>query len=91
MNQMFDSSLQTMTHLIKQLLLIILVSIHSVAIAADKTYIRDYTYKASDLDSRVSARNNALNLIKASVLDEIISYVNNSSRIEQSQTDSEFR
>ena len=80
-----------MRELFKQLLLIILVSNISIAIATEQTYVREYTYKASDLDSRVSARNNTLKLIKAGVLDEIISYVNSSSRIEQAQTDGGFR
>lgn len=80
-----------MHHIIKQLLFIFLVSDISVAIATEQTYIREYTYKASDLDSRVSARNNALKLIKAGVLEEIISYVSNNSRMEQSQTGGEFR
>jgi hypothetical protein len=59
--------------------------------AEELSYIRDYTYKASDLDSKVSARNNTLKLIKAGVLDEIISYVHNNSSLEQVQSGNEFR
>jgi len=41
----------------------------TTAISAEQSYIREYTYKASDLDSRVTARSNALKLIKASELE----------------------
>jgi hypothetical protein len=63
----------------------------SLSFAEESSYIRDYTYKASDLDSKVSARNNTLKLIKAGVLDEIISYVHNNSSLEQAQSGNEFR
>jgi hypothetical protein len=63
----------------------------SLSYAEELSYIRDYTYKASDLDSKVSARNNTLKLIKAGVLDEIISYVHNNSSLEQAQSGNEFR
>ncbi len=63
----------------------------SISHAQEQSYIRDYTYKASDLDSKVSARNNTLKLIKAGVLEEIVSYVYNNSSLEQSQSGNEFR
>jgi len=63
----------------------------SISYAKEQSYIRDYTYKASDLDSKVSARNNTLKLIKAGVLEEIVSYVYNNSSLEQSQSGNEFR
>lgn len=63
----------------------------SISHAKEQSYIRDYTYKASDLDSKVSARNNTLKLIKAGVLEEIVSYVYNNSSLEQSQSGNEFR
>ena len=75
----------------KYLVLLLLVLSTSLSYAKELSYIRDYTYKASDLDSKVSARNNTLKLIKAGVLDEIISYVHNNSSLEQTQSGNEFR
>lgn len=75
----------------KYLVLLLLVSSTSLSYAEELSYIRDYSYKASDLDSKVSARNNTLKLIKAGVLEEIISYVHNNSSLEQTQSGSEFR
>ena len=63
----------------------------ATAWAGESVYIREYTYQASDLDSKVSARNNTLKLIKAGVLEEIISFVHNDSRIKQAQQDGEFK
>jgi hypothetical protein len=75
----------------KYLVPLLLVLSTSLSHAEELSYIRDYTYKASDLDSKVSARNNTLKLIKAGVLDEIISYVHNNSSLEQTQSGNEFR
>ena len=75
----------------KYLVLLLMVLSTSLSYAEESSYIRDYTYKASDLDSKVSARNNTLKLIKAGVLDEIISYVHNNSSLEQAQSGNEFR
>jgi len=61
------------------------------AYSEEEFYVREYTYKASDLDSRVSARNNALKLIKAGVLEEIITFVSTASELGQSQEGDEFR
>lgn len=53
--------------------------------AEDQVYIREYLYKASDLDSKVSSRNNTLQLIKSSVLEEIVSFVSSDSELRQAQ------
>lgn len=71
--------------------LVLLAAVTTTALSAEKTYIREYTYKASDLDSRVTARSNALKLIKTGVLEEIISFVNTRSEIGQQQVGHEFR
>lgn len=77
--------------LMKYLILLLITISTSTGHAEELSYIRDYTYKASDLDSKVSARNNTLKLIKAGVLEEIVSYVYNNSSLEQSQAGSDFR
>lgn len=76
------------------LLLILLTPVlltPGLGLAAEKNFIREYTYKASDLDSKVSARKNTLDLIKASVLEEIISYTHNANTLEQAQANKQFR
>lgn len=73
------------------LLIFSLFAVATTVFGAEQTYIREYTYKASDLDSRVTARSNALKLIKTGVLEEIISFVNTSSKIDQRQAGDEFR
>ena len=75
----------------KYLVLLLLVLSTSICHAKELSFIRDYTYKASDLDSKVSARNNTLKLIKAGVLDEIVTFVSSNSSLEQSQSGNEFR
>ena len=75
----------------KYLVLLLLVLSTSICHAKELNFIRDYTYKASDLDSKVSARNNTLKLIKAGVLEEIVTFVSNNSSLEQSQSGNEFR
>ena len=75
-----------------KILFLLLITIStSICHAKETSFIREYTYKASDLDSRVSARNNTLKLIKAGVLEEIVTYVYNDSKLEQSQTGNDFR
>ena len=52
--------------------------------AAENIYVREYSYKASELDSKVSARKNALDQVKALLLEEIATYVYTSSSSTQS-------
>lgn len=75
----------------KYLIMLLLITSTSISHAKELSYIRDYSYKASDLDSKVSARNNTLKLIKAGVLEEIISYVHSNNRLEQSQSGNDFK
>ena len=72
------------------LLTLILLSITTSALSAEQTYVREYTYKASDLDSKVTSRSNALKLIKAGVLEEIITFVNTDSAVGQKLLGDEF-
>ncbi len=75
----------------KYLILLLMICSASISHAKELSYIRDYSYKASDLDSKVSARNNTLKLIKAGVLEEIISYVHSNNSLEQSQSGNNFK
>ena len=57
----------------------------------ETTYHREYTYRASDLDSLVSSRDNALQLVKASVLEEIVTFVSTNVNTTQAQQGEDFR
>ena len=72
------------------LLTLLLLSVSTSALCAEQTYVREYTYKASDLDSKVTARSNALKLVKAGVLEEIITFVNTDSAVGQQQLGDKF-
>ena len=75
----------------KYLALLLILFTPCLSLAVEKNFIREYTYKASDLDSKVSARKNTLDLIKANVLEEIISYTHNANTLEQAQANQQFR
>ena len=45
------------------------------ALAANKTFIKEYTYLASDLDSKVSSRAIALEQVKRALLEELGTYL----------------
>jgi TPR repeat protein len=47
------------------------------AVAASKTYIRDYTYTAGDLDTRYTSRINAIDGVRHDLLQELGVYVQN--------------
>lgn len=75
-----------------RLLFIIALSLSSFAShAAEQTYIRDYTYRASDFDSLVTSRDNALQLVKAGVLEEIVTFVSTKVNTTQEQQGKDFR
>lgn len=56
------------------------------ALAKEQTYIRDYTYQASEIDSKVSARKISLIFLKEALLSEIGTYVDSSVNIFNSST-----
>lgn len=64
-------------------LFIYLVSVIPAS-AGTETMIREYTYDASELDSRASARRNALQLLKVEVLEEVASYITSESKLTRS-------
>ena len=75
----------------KKIIVLILLSFSTSSYSAETSYVREYTYKASDLDSRVTARSNALKLIKTGVLEEIVSFVTTDSEISQKTIGENFR
>ena len=59
----------------KHLWLILFILFSSSLFADEKTFIREYTYKASDYDSKVTSRANALEQVKRILLEEVSVYI----------------
>jgi len=51
------------------------ISLSNIAIAAEQTYVREYTYQASEADSKLSARAIALQEVKRELLSELGTHV----------------
>ena len=58
----------------KRLIILLLISM-GFLFAAEKTFIREYTYQASDYDSKVTSRANALEQVKRILLEEVSIYM----------------
>lgn len=65
----------------KYFLLIILSTASFIIIAKESHFIREYTYRASDSDSKISARQSALQQLKAGVLEEVVTYIHSTSQL----------
>jgi tetratricopeptide (TPR) repeat protein len=59
--------------MIKRISLILLFS--CILFATDKTFVREYTYQASDYDSKVTSRANALEQVKRLLLEEVSMFI----------------
>ena len=59
----------------KKILLVIALLAAVSCFAEDKVFIREYTYQASESDSKISARNQALDVVKKMLLEELGVYV----------------
>jgi len=65
-----------------KIILLIFITCYSVTgIAKETRYIRDYTYQASDTDSKVSARKSALLFLKEKLLSEIGTVINSDVKV----------
>ena len=51
--------------------IMIFISLIGCLFATKKTFVRDYTYQASDYDSKITSRSNALEQVKRLLLEEI--------------------
>lgn len=75
--------------LIKSLsILLALMCFSTITTAAEKTYVREYTYQASEADSKLSARTIALQEVKRELLSELGTHV---SSLVTMQSDSDGR
>jgi len=59
--------------MIRRISLILLFS--CILFATDKTFVREYTYQASDYDSKVTSRANALEQVKRLLLEEVSMFI----------------
>jgi tetratricopeptide (TPR) repeat protein len=63
----------------KRTLFVVLLSVSAMAGFSDvlqaKTFLREYTYRASEADSKITARSIALNQVKTALLEEIGVYI----------------
>lgn len=77
-------------HLIKYIFIpLIICSIYFPNLQAE-TYIRDYTYKASDVDSKVTSRTNALDQVKIILLQEIGTHIRQQIKISKDSFGKEY-
>ncbi|MGK0293230.1 MAG: hypothetical protein ACI9U1_001623 [Porticoccaceae bacterium] len=61
--------------MLKHLYLVLAIWVLTLSAVQAETYIRDYTYKASDIDSKVTSRTNALDQVKIILLQEIGTHI----------------
>ena len=59
--------------MIKRITLLLFLS--GCLFATDKTFVREYTYQASDYDSKVTSRANALEQVKRLLLEEVSMFI----------------
>ena len=74
----------------KKVLPFLFVILSFSLIAQEKTFIRDFTYNASDLDSKVSCRAISKKELRSLLLDEIGSYVESESILTTSEVGDKF-
>jgi len=59
----------------KHLHLVLIIWVLAISSVQAKSYIRDYTYRASDADSKITSRANALDQVKLILLQEIGTHI----------------
>ena len=69
--------------MIKRITLLLFLS--GCLFATDKTFVREYTYQASDYDSKVTSRANALEQVKRLLLEEVSVFMK--SEVDWTQTE----
>ena len=67
-----------------------LLFISNIAFAIDKVFIREYTYKASDYDSKITSRVNALEQVTEQLLREVGVYIKSETQWDRTETSSGF-
>jgi hypothetical protein len=67
-----------------------LLFLYNFLSAQEKTFVREYTYKASEMDSRNSCRKIAINELQLTLLHEIGVYVESEQLLKTSEVDKKF-
>ena len=75
----------------KKFLLIIMILLSVNLFAETKTFIREYTYNASEYDSKVTSRANALAQVKELLLSEIGVFVRSQNKISTKEIDGKIK
>jgi len=68
-----------------------LLILSSFLLAQEKTFIREYTHKVGDADSKITSRAIALNQVKKILLEEIGVYLESTFEIEKIETSEEYK
>ena len=74
----------------KKLILILFFFFSIGATAQEKTFEREYTYKASEMDSKLSCRAITINQLRSMLLSEIGVYVESESLLKTSEVSGKF-
>ena len=74
----------------KQLLTILFLFLPFIVSAQEKTFEREYTYKASEMDSKASCRAIAINQLRSMLLNELGVYVQSESILKTSEVSGKF-
>ncbi|MBK7652192.1 MAG: hypothetical protein IPJ20_17800 [Flammeovirgaceae bacterium] len=72
------------------LLLVIIFFVSIPAFSQEKTFEREYTYKASEMDSKVSCRATTINQLRSMLLNEIGVYVESESLLKTTELNGKF-
>jgi hypothetical protein len=67
------------------LLLTFFLTAPPIASAVDQIFVKEYTYYASELDSKVSCRANALVQVKRMLLEELGTYLESHTKVKDHQ------
>ena len=76
--------------MIKHLCSVFIIWFLAITSVQAQTYIRDYTYKASDIDSKVTSRINALDQVKLILLQEIGTHIRHAINITQDSSGNSY-
>ena len=68
--------------------LFIVLFLSNIVFAIDKVFIREYTYKASDYDSKITSRVNALEQVTEQLLREVGVYIKSETKWDKTETSS---
>lgn len=58
--------------IVKSLVVVMLLAISIMSNAEPKVFVREYTYQASESDSKLTARAQALSVVKGLLIEELV-------------------